>query len=115
MYNEKEKIKLDLLRRLHEKHVFWSYDKTSCQTLSDWNLIKFVLIHLDLDNIDLLFKIYPAQKIKHIWLRELVTQGDYLKNMNLCYAYLYFDIKRPVQYLKAMETYQINRKWIKLS
>jgi hypothetical protein len=112
---EKEKIKLELLQKLHEKHAFWSYDKSSCQTISDWNLIKFVLIHLDIDDIDLLFTIYPKNKIKKVWLKELVTQGDYLKNMNLCFAYFYFDVKRPVQYLKAMETYQINRKWMALS
>jgi hypothetical protein len=108
----KEEIKSKLLKRLHENHVFWSYDKSSCQNISDWNLIKFVLIHLDLDDIDLLFKIYPKRKIKHIWLKELVTQGDYLKNMNLCFANIYFDIKHPVRYLKAMETFQINRKCI---
>jgi hypothetical protein len=112
---EKEKIKSHLLQRLHEQHAFWSYDKSSCQVLSDWNLIKFVLIHLDLEDIDLLFKIYPKSKIKKVWLKELVTQGDYLQNMNLCFAYLYFDIEHPVRYLKTMETYQINRKWIKLS
>jgi len=112
---EKEKIKSELLQKLHDTHAFWSYDKTSCRTLSDWNLIKFVLIYLDINDIDLLFQIYPKQKIKQIWLKELVPQGDYLKNMNLCFANFYFDIKRPVQYLKAMETYQINRKWIKLS
>ncbi|GHT13184.1 hypothetical protein FACS189426_17710 [Bacteroidia bacterium] len=112
---EKEKIKSELLKKLHENHAFWSYDKSSCQIISDRNLIKFVLIHLDLDDIDLLFKIFPKQKIKRVWLEELVTQGDYLKNMNLCFANLYFDVKRPVQYLKAMETYQINKKWTDLS
>ena len=30
-------------------------------------------------------------------------------NMNLCFASLYFGIKRPVQYLKAMESYKMNR------
>jgi hypothetical protein len=107
---DKEKMKSELLQKLHDNHVFWSYSKDSCQTISDWNLIKFVLIHLDLDDIDLLFQMYSKRKIKTIWLKELVTQGDYLKNMNLCFATVYFDVKRPVQYLKAMETYQINRK-----
>jgi hypothetical protein len=67
---EKEKIKSELLQKLHDKHAFWSYDKSSCQTISDWNLIKFVLIHLDIDDIDLLFKIYPKQKIKHVWQKS---------------------------------------------
>jgi hypothetical protein len=109
----KEKEKSELLQKLHTNHAFWSYDKTSCQTISDWNLIKFVLIHLDIDDINLLFKIYSKRKIKRVWLDELVIQGDYLKNMNLCFATIYFDVKHPVSYLKRMETFQLNKKWKK--
>ena len=105
----KEQIKPYLLKRLQKEHAFWSYDKSSCQEISDGNLIKHVLINLDLQDINLLFAIFPKQKIKRIWLDELVPQGDYLRNMNLCFAALYFDIKRPLQYLKAMETYKMNR------
>jgi hypothetical protein len=107
---EKEKIKSELLQKLHEKHAFWSYDKSSCQTISDWNLIKFVLIHLDIDDIDLLFTIYPKSKIKKVWMDELVIQGNYLRNMNICLANLYFDIKHPIiPYLKRMETHKLNQ------
>lgn len=106
---EKEKIKSELLQKLHERHAFWSYDKSSCQTISDWNLIKFVLIHLDIDDIDLLFTIYPKSKIKKVWIEEVVIQGAYLRNMNICFANLYFDIKYPIPYLKRMETYKLNQ------
>ncbi|GHV29037.1 hypothetical protein FACS1894176_11640 [Bacteroidia bacterium] len=106
---EKEKIKAELLKRLHDHHAFWSYDKRYCQTLSDWNLIKFVLIHLDLEDIDLLFKIYPKSTVKQVWMKELAIQGDYLRNMNICFANLYFNIKHPVPYLKSMETRHINQ------
>ena len=105
----KEQIKSHLLKRLQKEHAFWSYDKSSCQEISDCNLIKHVLIRLDLQDINLLFDIFPKRKIKRIWLDELVPQGDYLRNMNLCFATLYFDIKKPVQYLKAMESYKMNR------
>jgi hypothetical protein len=106
---DKEKIKSELLQKLHDNHAFWSYDKSSCRTISDWNLIKFVLIHLDLDDIDLLFTIYPKNKIKKVWREEVAIQGDYLKNMNICFANLYFDIKHPIPYLKRMESYKINK------
>jgi len=105
----KEQIKPYLLKRLQKEHAFWSYDKSSCQEISDGNLIKHVLIKIDIQDINLLFDIFSKQKIKRIWLDELVPQGDYLRNMNLCFAVLYFDIKRPLQYLKAMETYKMNR------
>ncbi|MEA4980066.1 MAG: hypothetical protein VB098_09285 [Petrimonas sp.] len=105
----RDEIKSHLLAKLHEENVFWSFDKSSCQKISDWNLIKYVLIYLDLPEIDLLFKVFPRRKIKRVWLHEAVVQGNYLRNMNICIANLYFDIKHPVQYLKRMETYYLNR------
>ncbi len=50
---------------------------------------RFVLIHLDLPEIDLLFRLYSKKMIKRIWLDEVVIQGDYLRNMNICLANLY--------------------------
>ena len=102
-------IKKYLQNRLLEQHAFWSYNKDSVADISDWNLIKFVLIHLDLVEINLLFEIYSKKQIKKVWLKELVPQGDFLRNMNLAFAFLYFDIKEPVGYLKRMETYYLNR------
>lgn len=94
---------------MHEEHAFWSFDKASCHDLPERELIKYVLIHLDLDDIRLLFDIYPKKRIKRVWLDELVPQGDYLISMNLCFALLFFDIKRPSQYLKSMETRHFNK------
>jgi len=108
MDNNKSKIKAFLLNRLFEEHAFWSYDKESCKDISDYNLIKQVLIHLDLPDTNQLFDIFPKKFIKQVWLNELVPQGDYLRNMNICFALLYFDIKRPLTYLKRMESYKLN-------
>ncbi|HML65302.1 MAG TPA: hypothetical protein PKC55_10770 [Dysgonomonas sp.] len=105
----KNDIKQFLERKLHAANAFWSYEKNSCRNLSDRDLIKHVLIHLDLDDIQLLFDIYPKRQIKRVWLDELVPQGDYLISMNLCFALLYFDIKKPLQYLKSMETRHFNK------
>lgn len=105
----KKGIKSELERKLHKANAFWSYDKSSCHNLSDRDLIRYVLIHLDLDDINLLFDIYPKKLVKQVWLEELVPQGDYLISMNLCFALLYFDIKKPLQYLKSMETRHFNK------
>ena len=104
MLQSKDDIKLYLEKRLIEENSFWSFDKLSCQNLSDWNLIKQVLIRLDLDDIKYLFQLYPKKKIKQVWLQELVPQGDFLSAMNICFALLYFDAKKPRQYVKTMET-----------
>jgi len=105
----KSEIKQYLEKALLKEHAFWSFDKKSCHNLSDRDLIKYVMIHLDLEDIDLLFEIYPKKKIKRIWLEELVPQGDYLTSMNHCFAVVYFGIKRPSQYLKSMETRHFNK------
>ncbi len=105
----KDDIKLYLEKKLHEANAFFFFVKSSCRNLPDKDLIKYVLIHLDLDDIRLLFDIYSKRQIKRVWLDELVPQGDYLISMNLCFAMLYFDIKKPLQYLKSMETRHFNK------
>ena len=105
----KEKIKMYLEGQLHRANAFWSFNKDSCHNLPDRDLIKFVLIHLDLDDINKLFEIFPKKQIKQVWLEELVPQGNFLISMNLCFALIYFDIQRPSQYLKAMETRHFNK------
>ena len=99
-----DEIKQYLEKRLMEEKSFWSFEKSSCKNLSDWNLIKYVLIRLDLDDIKYLFQLYPKKKIKQVWLEELIPQGDYLLAMNICFALIYFDAKKPRQYVKTMET-----------
>ncbi len=64
-------IKKYLQNRLMEENVFWSYDKDSVVNISDWNLIKFVMIYLDLNEIDLLFQIYSKSLIKKYGLKSL--------------------------------------------
>ncbi len=97
-------IKKHLEKQLHKANAFWSFDTGSCWHLSDRDLIRYVLTYLDLEDINRLFELYPKQQIKKIWLEELVPQGNYLISMNLSLALLYFDVKRPLQYLKSMET-----------
>ena len=105
-----EDIKKYLEKRLRENHVFWSFEQDATARLSDWNLIKYVLIHLDLDDINYLFKIYPKKKIKKVWIEELIPQGEYLISMNICFALIYFDAKNPRIYVNSLMTRQFNKK-----
>jgi hypothetical protein len=106
----RDEIKRYLEKRLTENHAFWSFQKDSTADLSDRNLIKYVMIHLDLDDINYLFQIYPKKKIKQVWTEELIPQGDFLIAMNLCFALLYFDAKNPRQYVKSLATRQFNKR-----
>jgi len=93
-------IKRYLGKKLMEENSFWSFEKSSCQNLSDWNLIKYVLLRLDLDDIKYLFQLYPKGQIKQVWLEELVPQGDFLLSMNICFALLFFGARNPRNMLK---------------
>jgi len=103
-------IKPYLEKRLIETYSFWSFEKSACRNLSDWDLIKYVLLRLDLDDINYLFQLYPKEKIKQVWLQELVPQGDFLLPMNTCFALLYFNARKPRQYVKSMETRILNKR-----
>jgi len=106
-----ENIKKYLGKKLMKENSFWSFDKLSCKNLSDWNLIKYVMLHLDLNDIKYLFQLYPKEQIKKVWLMELVPQGDYLLAMNICFALLFFDARNPRQYIKTMETRMLKKKF----
>ena len=105
----KPDIKQYLIERLKAENAFWSFDKGNLHSISDWNLIKYSLIHLDLDDIKHLFSIFSKKLIKEVWVAELIPQGDYLKNMNLCFALLFFGAKQPRIYVKSLETRQLNK------
>ena len=59
-------IKQELLAKLKQEHCFWSYTEDSIQDISDDMLIEKTLLHLDLDEINQLFRIYPLKKIKRV-------------------------------------------------
>lgn len=89
---------------------FWSFDQDSVRArISDRQLIEATLEKLDIDDIDLLFRLFPANKIKKVWLETMVIQGDYYYSMNRFYAWYYFGIRYPDRYLKAMMTRHLSK------
>ncbi|WP_418991734.1 hypothetical protein [Alistipes sp.] len=104
------KIREQLAKKLMGAGGFWSYDKDSVrQNLSDEQLIEATLEKLDLDDINLLFELFPAKKIKEVWRRKMVVQGDYYYSLNRFLAWYYFDIRYPDRYLKAMMTRHLSK------
>ena len=102
-------IKQELLAKLKQEHCFWSYTEDSIQDISDDMLIEKTLLHLDLDEINQLFRIYPLKKIKRVWLDCLVPQGEYLYMLNRFFAWYYFHVKKPDAYIKSMATRHFNK------
>lgn len=102
-------IKRQLADELVSEKCFWSFDNDSIKDIPDDILIEKTLRHLDLPEINLLFKIYSPYKIKRVWLDRLVPQEDYLYTLNRFLAWYYFKAKRPDAYIKAMATRHFNR------
>lgn len=94
---------------MKQSRCFWSYDTASVKDITDDFLIEQVMVHLDIDDIDKLFLIFPFKKIKQCWIERLIPQREYIYPMNVFFACYYFGIKRPNAYVKAMATRQLNK------
>lgn len=101
----------DLQKKLKAENCFWSYSEDSVKDIPNDILIEKTLVHLDLPEINTLFQIFPYRQIKKVWLEQMVPQGEYLFTLNRFLAWYYFHIKRPDQYLKAMETRHLNKMY----
>lgn len=103
-------IRHNLFEKLKEEHAFWSYDTAAMSesAIADDQLIALTMRHLDLPEINLLFTIFPKQKIKKAWRELLVPEGEYLYTLNRFFAWYYFGSKKPDSYLKAIQTRHLN-------
>ncbi len=104
-------IKRTLLGQLKQEHAFWSYEPESVNvdSIEDDQLIALTMRYLDLPEINQLFKIYSGPKIKNVWKRLLVPEGEYLYTLNRFFAWYYFEAKSPDTYLKSLQTRHINK------
>ena len=110
MSDYKSRIKQALIDKLKNEHFLWSYDTSSITDIPRDMLIELVMLHLDLDDINLLFQIYSRNQIKQAWLHNLVVQGERYETLNRFFAWYYFDIKQPKRYVKIMATRQFNKR-----
>ena len=107
---KQEEIKHHLIDQLKKANAFWSYDQDSIKDVPDDILVELVMLHLDIDDIDLLFKLYSFPFIKKAWIENVVAQGERYYVLNKFLAWYYFYIKVPGAYVKAMATRELNKK-----
>lgn len=98
-----------LIDLLNQECRLWSYDIRYDKDIPDDILIEKVMVYLDLQEIDMLFKLFSFQKIKRVWLDRLIPQEDYLYSLNRFFAWYYFGAKRPDAYIKSMATRHFNK------
>ena len=103
-------IRAYLIDKLKNEHCFWSYNLSSVQEIPDSLLVEMVMLYLDIDDIDLLFRILPYKDIKKAWLDNLVSQGERYYQLNLFFSWYYFHVKDPKRYVKGMATKSLNKR-----
>lgn len=110
MSADKSDIKQELIEKLKRGHYLWSFDTSSINDMPQDMLIELVMLHLDIDDINLLFQLYTHKQVKKAWLHNLVAQGERYEMLNRFFAWYYFDIKQPKRYVRAMATLQFNKR-----
>lgn len=93
-------LKAKLIKKLMDNKVFWSYELPDINELPDEVLIEKVLHHLDIEEVTDLFSLYPASKIKKVWMDRMLVQEPLYHAVNRLYAFLFFRIKNPDVYIQ---------------
>ena len=88
-----------LWRQLEKMGCLWSYAK-SPNYIDDDLLIEKALLYLEFEDLHKLCALYPMKRIQSVWRERLVSQGEYYGIINWLLAAMFFDIKKPDQYLK---------------
>lgn len=105
-----DKLRSQLVDKLKKEHCFWSYDNASVQDVPDDVLIELVMLYLDVDDISLLFKMFPYKRVKKAWLENVVAQGERFQNLNYFFAWYYFKARQPKRYVRSMMTRQLHKR-----
>lgn len=108
----KAEVKRGLINRLKKANAFWSYQADAIKDMPDDILVELVMLHLDLDDIDKLFDIYPYKFVKKAWIDNVVAQGEMYYVLNKFFAWYYFKMKKPGAYVRSMATRELNKKLI---
>ncbi len=101
-------IRNHLCKTLMNKNAFWSYDIKSFNDIPDEELIEKCFTILDMNDIDLMFELFPRKQIQQIWQERMAIQGEYMQMLNVMIAMYYFGIKEPEKYLAKVEKKHIN-------
>ena len=82
--------RLSLFQKLLDQNAFWSYEEPTYDNISDEFLIEKVIVHLDIDDINMLFVIFPEEKIREVWHKKIKSQDPYYHGLNHLMSWLYF-------------------------
>ena len=87
-----------ILEKIKANGGFWSYQGIP-ESLDDDAIIEAALVHLDLEDLPLLFGIWSKAHIKRVWKERLVSQGRRMNVLNYILAVKLFEINNPDKYI----------------
>ncbi len=93
-----QKKKLNILKKIKAAGGLWSYQGIP-EHLDDDSVIEAGLVHLELEEMPLLFQIWSRAHIKKVWKERLVSQGRRMNILNYILAVKVFEINNPDSYL----------------
>ncbi len=85
--------KRELTQYLFEMGALWSYKIDLDTIIPDRELIEKSLIHLEFEEMYLIFDIFPYEKIRQVWIDEMVPNDHYYGVLNKLLAYMFFGVK----------------------
>ena len=105
----KLEIRNHLCEVLVSKNAFWSYEVSSYDAIPDEELMEKCFTQLDMEDIALMFELYPRKRIRQVWRERMAIQGGFMEMLNIMIAMYYFGIKDPEKYLAKVERQHINK------
>ena len=90
-----------LSKQLYDSGYLWSYRAAGDHAvLPDEELIVNGLLHLEFEDMPMLFEAFPYRQIKHVWQQRMLPYPDYYGTLNMLLAALFFHIKSPKKYFR---------------
>ena len=105
----KKQLRDELFEKLQRAHAFWSYDEVEQSDFPDELLIEDVFVHLDIDDISELFELFPKNFVQKVWRENMAVQGEYIFDLNVMIAIVFFHIKKPEAYIRRQELLYIKK------
>ena len=90
--------KMAIMEKVKAAGGLWSYQGIP-EYLDDDSIIEAALVHLDLEEMPMLFQIWSKAHIKRVWKERLVSQGRRMNILNYILAVKVFKVKHPDNYI----------------
>ena len=94
----KDEKRMMIMEKIKDNGGFWSYSGIP-EHMDDDSVIEASLVHLDLEDIPMLYGIWSKAHIKKVWKERLVSQGKRMNILNYILAVKLFAINNPDKYI----------------